>query len=140
MVAARVANMGEGRPKRETGGIQPVSQSRAAELLNTSRDSVKAARKVLEKGAPELVRAVDQGRIAVSAAKTITALPEPDQKRIALEKDDRQRRRLVQEAKQRAEEVRRVRQAQAPDLTLTAQAPSRRTCTGGTWTRVSAGW
>jgi hypothetical protein len=72
MVAARVANMGEGRPKRETGGIQPVSQSRAAELLNTSRDSVKAARKVLEKGAPELVRAVDQGRIAVSAAKTIT--------------------------------------------------------------------
>jgi N6-adenosine-specific RNA methylase IME4 len=72
MVAARVANLGEGRPKK-TGSIDPVSQGDASGLLNVSTPSVKRARVVLEKGAPELIAAVDQGKLAVSAASVIAA-------------------------------------------------------------------
>ena len=81
MVAAKIANLGEGRPK-ETAGIQAVSQSNAAELLNVSRDSVHQARKVQQQGTPELVKAVEQGKVSVSAAAAIASQPKEEQRRV----------------------------------------------------------
>lgn len=74
MVAARLANMGEGRPSG-TGSIDLVSQSEAADLLNVSVPSIKRARAVQSDGAPELVEAVERGEVAVSAAAQVATLP-----------------------------------------------------------------
>jgi hypothetical protein len=67
MVAARVANMpqygdGSNQHQKRVASIDatqpPVSQTRAAEMLNVSRPSVQRAKKVIDRGAPELVAAV----------------------------------------------------------------------------------
>jgi N6-adenosine-specific RNA methylase IME4 len=72
MIAARLANMSEGRPwpSKDNSANLPscVSQRRAGELVNVSTRSVTNASVVLDRGAPELVRAVDLGQIAVSVA------------------------------------------------------------------------
>ena len=60
MVASKLANLGEGRPK-ETASIEAVSQDLAAEMLNVSRSAVQRAAKVRSDGTPELVHAVEQG-------------------------------------------------------------------------------
>ena len=59
MVAARIANLGEGRPKKETGQICPVSQSDAAKMLNVGVRSVKSATAI--KDDPVLAPAVASG-------------------------------------------------------------------------------
>ena len=82
MVASKLANLGEGRPK-ETASIEAVSQDRSAELLNVSRSAVQRATKVRSEGTPELVSAVEQGRIAVSQAANIAAM-KPDKQREAV--------------------------------------------------------
>lgn len=71
MFAARLANMGEGRPKKETtpnGGVIPVSQSTAAAQLNVSTRGVQRAAAVLREAAPEVIAAVDAGTLPVSRA------------------------------------------------------------------------
>jgi site-specific DNA-methyltransferase (cytosine-N4-specific) len=81
MAAARLTNLGEGRPKKtRSGDLVDVSQDQAAELLNVSTPSVKRAKIVIECGTPELIAAVETGRIAVSAAAKLTKLP-PDTQR-----------------------------------------------------------
>jgi protein gp37/ParB-like chromosome segregation protein Spo0J len=119
MIAARIANLRDGRPKKDkTGGIPPVSVPAAGELLGVDRTTVSAARVVLERGAPELVRAVEAGRVAVSAAKALVVLPRKDQVAIAAEKNDSERRRLIRTAKDAA---RRVPKPEPPpaEMTLT---------------------
>jgi len=69
LVAARIANLKEGRPS-ETASIDAVSQSQAGQLLNVSRESVQRAAKVLKKASPEIVAAVEKGEVSVSAAAT----------------------------------------------------------------------
>ena len=86
MVAAKLANMSEGRPK-ETGQIRPVSKDQAAETMGVGRTSVTHARKVQSKGDPELVKAVEQGKVTVSAAAKMTDLPPEDQRRMAAAKN-----------------------------------------------------
>jgi ParB-like chromosome segregation protein Spo0J len=81
MVAAKVANLGEGRPKK-TSRIQPVSQASAAALLRVGVSSVKAAKQVRTKGAPEVVKAVEEGRLAVSTAAGLAARPQGEQRAI----------------------------------------------------------
>lgn len=61
----------------------PVSQADAAGLLNVSTRSVATAKKVLERGTPALVRAVDQGHMSVSAAAMTLDLPRAAQNKIA---------------------------------------------------------
>lgn len=51
----------------------------AAALVNVSPRSVESAARVLERGAPELVEAVDRGEVAVSAAAEIARLPRETQ-------------------------------------------------------------
>lgn len=82
MVAARLANMkvGGDRVSEHSANLQnAVSQSQAAELLNVSTRSVAAATKVRDEGAPELVRAVESGRVSVSTAATIAEAPKAKQ-------------------------------------------------------------
>ena len=78
MVAEKIANLGEGRP-RETSQICPVTQTQAASMLNVSVGSVKSAKAVRTQGTPELVKAVERGDMAVSLAASVVALPEDDQ-------------------------------------------------------------
>ncbi len=78
MVAAKVANLKEGRPDK-TAQICAVSQTQAADMLQVSRRTVQAASEVHNHGAPELVSAVEQGKVAVSTAATVAALPVEEQ-------------------------------------------------------------
>ena len=77
MVAAKIATMGEGRPK--TSSIDLVTQSHAAEMLNVSPASLKRAAVVQSTGTPALQKAVEGGVIAVSTASEIASLPEIEQ-------------------------------------------------------------
>jgi ParB-like chromosome segregation protein Spo0J len=81
MVAAKVANMAEGRPK--TASLDAVSQQRAANMLNVSRSSVQRAAIVQAKATPELLRRVERGEVNVSVAAKVAELPEPEQQRMA---------------------------------------------------------
>lgn len=70
MVAERLRRM-------PSANLHPDSDTaeQAADLLNVSRRSVFTAAKVLDKGAPELVAAVDAGQVAVSTAALVAGLP-----------------------------------------------------------------
>lgn len=81
MVAAKLANMGKGRPG-ENRSIDPFSQPMAAELLNVSVPSVKRAKQVQEQGAPELAALVEAGEVAVSTAADVATLPLEEQQEI----------------------------------------------------------
>jgi len=70
MVAARLATLKDGQ--HGAASIEAAkSQPEAASMLNVGRSSVQRARVVLDHGIPELVKAVDDGRIAVSDASKI---------------------------------------------------------------------
>ncbi len=83
LVAARLAILKDGqRADRQGAQISAPTQERAAEMLSVSRGSVQNARTVLDKGAPELVAAVERGEAKVSAAATVARLPHADQARV----------------------------------------------------------
>src|SRR5262249_53331354 len=79
MVAARLATMRQGERTDLVEIPTKLSQEQAAGLVHVSRETVVAAKKVLQDGAPELAQAVDTGVLAVSAAVPLTALPREDQ-------------------------------------------------------------
>ncbi len=78
MAAARLANLGEGRPKK-TASIEAVSQKVAAGLVNVSRPSVGRAKKVLTNCDKKLVAAVDRGEVTVADAASIATKGHPAQ-------------------------------------------------------------
>lgn len=80
MVASRLATLPRGA--NQHAQICAPSQDEAAELLNVSRRSVQQAKKVSDDGAPELVEAVEQGRVSVNAAATIAEAPKDQQREI----------------------------------------------------------
>ena len=75
MIAAKIATMrqGERTDRQPSVNSRKVSQGEAAKLLNVDRGQVIAARFVREQAAPELVKAVEHSKIAVSAAKVTTS-------------------------------------------------------------------
>ena len=83
MVAAALANM-----PANTGvaaNLQSLtSRADAAKLLKVSERSVNTAKKVLREGSPELIDAVQQGKVSVSAAADIATLPANEQAAISL--------------------------------------------------------
>jgi hypothetical protein len=82
-VAAKIANLGVGRPETipPDGGI---STAEAAETLNVSTRQVERARVVHAQGVPELRQALDEDKMPVATAEKIARMPE-DQQRAAVE-------------------------------------------------------
>jgi ParB-like chromosome segregation protein Spo0J len=75
MVAARLSGL---KPGQHADQGQALPIGRVAKMLNVGERSVARARKVIDKGAPELVAAVERGEIAVSkAAKQIDEAAAP---------------------------------------------------------------
>lgn len=74
MVAARMATRPKGRPGNRSKDLFIPTQEQAAALLVVSEPSVKRARIVLESNLPELIEAVDDGAIAVTAAAPLVKL------------------------------------------------------------------
>jgi ParB-like chromosome segregation protein Spo0J len=71
MIAAKLATLKDGQ--RQVGKFAEVpTQHEAATLLNVGERSLRNARSVLDHGTPELIHAVEQGKIAVSAAAALT--------------------------------------------------------------------
>jgi N6-adenosine-specific RNA methylase IME4 len=75
MVAAKLATLKIGDNQHSEG--LPIG--RGSELLSVGERSVARAREVLARGAPELVGAVEQGTVSVSAAADIATLPRDEQ-------------------------------------------------------------
>lgn len=71
-----------------SGEAKGRSADHAARLLNVSGASVERATKVLDKGAPELIAAVERGKVAVSTAALI-AEASPARQVEVIAKDDR---------------------------------------------------
>jgi ParB-like chromosome segregation protein Spo0J len=82
MVAERLATLPEGRRANNSANLPSFSQGQAAKLLNVSTRSVVAAHKVRTEAQPEVVRAVEAGTMAVSAAATLAEKPVDVQRRV----------------------------------------------------------
>jgi hypothetical protein len=76
IAGARAANLHLGDNQYSEG----VPIGTASQVLNVSRRSILRARKVLGFGIPELVKAVDDGKITVSVAEHICLFPQLDQR------------------------------------------------------------
>lgn len=89
MVAARIATMRQGARTdlQPRPNLAEVSIQDAGKLLNVSTGNVKSAKRVIAKAEPEIVKAVEQGKLAVSAA-TKVALQPADVQRHAVAKID----------------------------------------------------
>lgn len=83
MVAASLATLPFGA--NQHAQICAPSQSAAAELLNVSRRSVQNAAAVRDSGVPELVAAVQNGSVSVSAATEVAELDADTQRAIVEE-------------------------------------------------------
>lgn len=91
-IAARIANL-KPKQKASSANLQnsdpPVTQAEAAALLNVSPRSVAAAKKVHDKGSPELQAAVSSGDVKVSRAAKIADMPKSQQAQAIIEKHRR---------------------------------------------------
>jgi ParB-like chromosome segregation protein Spo0J len=87
IVAGKIANMRQGERTDLSPNLGKVSTDNAAKLLNVSTGSVDSAKKVIAKAQPEVVKAVEQGKLAVSAAASIVEHP-PEVQRQAVAKID----------------------------------------------------
>lgn len=79
MVAAKLAKMERGGDmvSEQSANLRNgPTQSDAAEMLNVSRRAVQTARKVENAGTPEIIGAVEDGRISVSLASKVVDLPD----------------------------------------------------------------
>jgi len=101
-----------------------ISQTDAADMMNVSRRSVQHATVVMDKGAPELQAAVQEGKVAISTAADIAkAVPAAEQAQIAAmsEKDilaQAKRIRKEQNDKRRGERVEKLRAQSAGNTPL----------------------
>src|SRR5262249_6360161 len=86
MVAAKLATLRDGQRADLVKGL-PIG--RASALLNVGERSVARAREVIDRGATELVHAVEQGVVAVSAAADIAGLPLNEQRDLLAKVDKR---------------------------------------------------
>lgn len=84
MVAAKLAKLPQGARTdlEHRANLHDVSAADAATMLNVSERTVKTAKAVERDGAPELVKAVEEGRASVNAAADIATLPKPEQAEI----------------------------------------------------------
>jgi hypothetical protein len=81
LVAAKIANLEQGQRASDNPENFPVTQAIAAAMANVSDRSLRLAKAVLE--SPDLVRAVERGRLRVSEAAKAAKLPSEIQAQIA---------------------------------------------------------
>lgn len=89
-IAERLCPPGEtrqGRPSKSVENSTNLEKGRTDEISAKgagfgSKDTYRAAQKVVEHGAPELVEAMDAGKVSIHAAATIAVLPKDEQGRI----------------------------------------------------------
>lgn len=88
IVAAQLPGLQHGGDR--TQPPTSLTRDQRADMLNVGGSTVERAEGVVETGAPELVAAVKQGEIAVSAASDIATLPKEQQAKIlaSLARDD----------------------------------------------------
>lgn len=82
LAAARIATLQRGRPETKSPIGEIKTQAEAAQILNVGKRSVERARDVLDQGEATLVKAVEQGRVSVSAAADVATLPKQEQAEI----------------------------------------------------------
>jgi ParB-like chromosome segregation protein Spo0J len=82
MAAARIATLQNGQRKSASPIGEGRSQAEAAQILNVGKRSVERARDVLDQGEETLVKAVEQGKVSVSAAADVATLPRQEQAEI----------------------------------------------------------
>lgn len=82
MVAARLANLGRGRPS-ENPAECGIKVKDAAAMVNVDRAGTERARTVLARAVPEVQKAVDHGRLSVAQAAQTAKLSPEDQQDVA---------------------------------------------------------
>lgn len=84
MVAAKLAKVPHGGDRRsdQAENLPLVSQEMAARQLNVSDRSIRTAKQVAEQGTPELAKAVEEGKVSVSAAASIVDQPPEVQREV----------------------------------------------------------
>ena len=82
LAAARIATLQNGQCKLASPIGEGRSQAEAAQILNVGKRSVERARDVLDQGEATLVKAVEQGKVSVSAAADVATLPKQEQAEI----------------------------------------------------------
>jgi hypothetical protein len=75
VVAAKMANLPEGRPGKTTPPIGGVSQDAAAKMLNVGARTAERASRVVKAGTSELVAAVESGEVNLNQAEQLAKLP-----------------------------------------------------------------
>jgi N6-adenosine-specific RNA methylase IME4/ParB-like chromosome segregation protein Spo0J len=104
MVAAKLATLRDGQRADLVEGL-PIG--RASALLNVGERSVARAREVIDHGAPELVSAVEHGKVSVSAAADV-ATQDIDAQREIVARGEREILRAAQDIRARKAEIRRA--------------------------------
>jgi len=83
MVAAKIANMSHGGDRKSDQAanlpLDRVKQSEVATMLNIGERTIRDAKAVQAKGTPELIKAVESGKVAVSTAAKIAQAPPKEQ-------------------------------------------------------------
>ena len=79
MIAARMATIqvGENQHTKEGAQKKAPSQTEAARMLGVSRSNTQKAKRVLERGGDEVVKAVESGEMTLAAAEQTIAQPQP---------------------------------------------------------------
>src|SRR5262245_55587587 len=103
MVAAKLATLKLGDNQHSEG----LPTGRSSELLNVGERTVARALEVIERGASELVQAVERGQVLVSAAADIATMPADDQREIVA-RGEREILRAPQDIRARKAEIRRA--------------------------------
>ncbi|MDD3586197.1 MAG: MT-A70 family methyltransferase [Thermoguttaceae bacterium] len=91
MAAARIANGSWGGYRGANGKIASCTertQKNAADMLNVSERSVRSANKVKNNAVPEVIKAVESGKVPVSLAADLADAPAEKQKEV-IAKDDK---------------------------------------------------
>lgn len=117
MIGARIANMKSGRPSK-SGKILPVSMTNdeAAARLSVSDQSIKSAKKVINKGTDDLKAAVESGQIAVSVAAKIADLgPDQQAEVIAAPRPDQAIKKIARQEKEQELAERTITQTMSSD-------------------------
>lgn len=130
-VAAMISNMAQGERTdlQPSANLPKVSQARAAEMLNVSERTVRAAVVVKNDGAPELFKALQSGRVSTSAAADVATLPKTQQAEVVARGEKEivaaaKAIRVARAAKKKAERIENVKRQAAEIAAATPVAPS----------------